>query len=147
MKRVEPELQEYTTLTKCHRRTSEQRTHDFVVVRLADKLASSFPDNIVHSNIGSMLTFDVGGEYPDVVVCFGPENCGPFHLYEVETEHSLNPAHSHQWRTYASLGHAFTLVVPEGSRDAAVGLLVDLGGVEIDVLTYCILPSDHVLVR
>ena len=140
------ELNHQLTFSKDHRSTSEQRIHDFVVVRLADMLVSSFPDCIVHSNFGSMKTFGVGGEYPDVIVCLGPENFGPFHLYEVETTDSLNPKHSHQWSLYSSLGYAFTLVVSDGSRDATVELLVDLGEVHIDVLTYRILPGEQVVI-
>ncbi len=109
-------------------------------------LVSSFPDYIVHSNFGSIKTFGVGGEYPDVIVCLGPENFGPFHLYEVETANSLNLKHSHQWSLYSSLGYAFTLVVPNDSRNAAVELLVDVSGLHIDVLTYRILHGGQVVI-
>ena len=115
-----------------NRLREKQTLHDSVVKASANTY--SYPDSVYITPDGEK-NYEIRGQYPDVVVIKSiPTSSGRIIIEEIETEESITKAEcDYQWKSYASLGCFFRLVVPK-SRFADAQLLIK--GLKVDHLQW-----------
>ncbi|GEM_PF-6619700 len=106
----------------------EQETHEKILKDSAKSYLKVTAKEDIKANYDKAQNYDIEGQYPDLIVKFPS---GEIVIEEIETISTLNKENVEKWRSLASLGHQFNLIVPLSIIEIAKNLVAAIPTVTV----------------